>query len=340
MSSPRALYLSPQAAPPAPLETLVDSQEDGSLTTLSSPDEVEQALARGIVELVVVDADHDFDEAVSLCSRMKSDPFNSVVPVVFHSRRNEIDQIEVAFESGADEFLNGSHSEREQRLRLAMVLERAARDVSLNPTTMLPGTRIIQHEISRRVASGEKFAVCYADIDAFKEFNDKYSYHRGDRVIWIVSMILRDIVRRLSPRGFVGHVGGDDFIFTVPVDEMRPVSEKILDTFDTLMPLQYTEEDRERGYFLAEDRQGNVRRIGLMTLSIGCVTNVKRIFTHPGRVSELASEMKSYAKTLPGSVFVVDRRSDRPLEEDAAASTDEPGGAGGDGGDRLTSEER
>jgi hypothetical protein len=38
----------------------------------------------------------------------------------------------------------------------------------VNPTTMLPGTKIIQLDIQRRIASGEKFAVCYAYIDSFK----------------------------------------------------------------------------------------------------------------------------------------------------------------------------
>jgi len=53
----------------------------------------------------------------------------------------------------------------------------------------------------------------------------------------------------------------------------------------------------------------------LMTLSIGIVTNRHRRFAHPAQVSELATEMKSYAKTLPGSVFVVDRRHGTDGEE-------------------------
>ena len=52
-----------------------------------------------------------------------------------------------------------------------------------------------------------------------------------------------------------------------------------------------------------------------MTLSIGIVTNRHRRFAHPAQVSELATEMKSYAKTLPGSVFVVDRRQGANGEE-------------------------
>jgi hypothetical protein len=57
-----------------------------------------------------------------------------------------------------------------------------------------------------------------------------------------------------------------------------------------------------------------LHRVPLMTLSIGIVTNRHRQFTHPAEVSELATEMKSYAKTLPGSVYVVDRRRARDAE--------------------------
>jgi hypothetical protein len=46
------------------------------------------------------------------------------------------------------------------------------------------------------------------------------------------------------------------------------------------------------------------------------VTNERRHFTHAAQVSALATEMKSYAKTLPGSVFSIDRRTDAtPADE-------------------------
>lgn len=315
----RVLYLSRAGRVPETLEDFLEREPGSRLSRCQSPREVEQSLDRGIVELLLVDADDDFDTSADLCTRLKADPFNSVVPIVFVSREHRMEDIATAFERGADEFLSGTQTVREQELRLRMVLKRAARDVAVNPTTMLPGTKIIQHDIQGRIASGDKFAVCYADIDSFKEFNDKHSYHRGDRVIWIVSTILRDIVRRLSRQGFVGHVGGDDFIFTLPVEDLEPVSRAIIETFDTLMPLQYSSEDRQRGHYLAEDRQGAIRETPLMSISIGCVTNVHRRFTHPARVSELANEMKSYAKTFPGSLFVVDRRRDDRREEAAAA---------------------
>ncbi|OLC47881.1 MAG: hypothetical protein AUH68_00405 [Gemmatimonadetes bacterium 13_1_40CM_4_69_5] len=199
----------------------------------------------------------------------------------------------------------------EQAGRLDGLVARAERDVAVNPSTRLPGTTEIEREIRRRMEGGEQFAVCYADLDHFKEFNDRYSYYDGDRVIYLLSRILHDVVKgMLGPEGFIGHIGGDDFIFIVAVPKIPLVCDEILFVFDILIPYQYNEQDRRAGYYFGKDRRGQLHRVPLMTLSIGIVTNQHRRFTHPAQVSELATEMKSYAKTQPGSVYVVDRRHD------------------------------
>ena len=87
-----------------------------------------------------------------------------------------------------------------------------------------------------------------------------------------------------------------------------------------MIPYQYTEEDRRAGYFLGKDRRGNIHRIPLMALSIGVVTNQFQIFEHTGQISELAAEMKTYAKSLPGSKYVVDRRHQSPVLPTASAA--------------------
>src|SRR5258706_8652388 len=108
----------------------------------------------------------------------------------------------------------------------------------------------------------------------------------------------------LGKQGFVGHIGGDDFIFVLPIESIRVVRSEILDVFDTLVPYQYNEQARRAGYYFGKDRRGQLPRVPLMTLSIGVVTNQHRRFAHPAQGSELATEMKSYAKTQAGAGFL------------------------------------
>lgn len=268
-----------------------------------------EALNRTHPSLVVVSGDR-CASSLELCRTLKADPFLAVVPVVLLAPGDGDEGVLAALAAGFDEVISAAMPEHEQQLRLALAVRRAERDVSVHPTTRLPGTAEIEVDIAERMKAGERFAVCYADIDHFKEFNDRYGYNEGDRVILLVSKILRDIVKAHAPTGFTGHIGGDDFIFNVPIDCMRVCCEEILELFDELIPYQYTEEDRRAGYFLGRDRRGNILWVPLMTLSIGVVTNQNRRFTHTARVSELATEMKSFAKKLPGSIYAVDRRSD------------------------------
>jgi len=248
---------------------------------------------------------------LDLCARLKSDPYTAIVPFAAVTHRHATDVVRQWFAAGADEVITPLFEPGEQVGRLDALVTRAERDVAVNPSTRLPGTTEIEREIKRRMELNELFAVCYADLDHFKEFNDRYSYYDGDRVIYLLSRILHDVVTgMLGKRGFVGHIGGDDFICVIPIETIGEVCGEVLDVFDTLVPYQYNEQDRRAGYYFGKDRRGQLHRVPLMTLSIGVVTNQHRRFAHPAQVSELATEMKSYAKTQAGSVFVVDRRHD------------------------------
>jgi diguanylate cyclase (GGDEF)-like protein len=293
--------------PPALLRDFATS-EGLDLVPIADPEEVLQRASRSFPACLVLDARHNGEACIELCHRIKEDPFTAIIPVAVLVPPAGEDFPTRGLEAGADEVIHENASDREKYLRLSLLLRRAARDVSVHPTTRLPGTTQVERELARRLAAGSRFALCYADLDHFKEFNDRYGYNRGDRVIRLLSIILRDIVRAMAPGGYVGHIGGDDFLYLVPLEYMERTCDEILELFDTLIPYQYTDEDRRTGYYLGRDRRGNIYRIPLMTLSIGIVTNQFQEFTHPVQASERCAEMKTYAKTLPGSVYVVDRR--------------------------------
>ena len=312
---PTILYYSPDTH----LPDLVRHWADGKafpLMLLTRPEEVHSIVLRGFPGFLFIDADASGEQGVALVRQLKSDAFTAIVPVVMLSGSHDPAAVQSWFAAGTDEVVTSLFSPAEQRARLDAILVRTERDVSVHPSTRLPGTTEIEREIRRNLESQSEFAVCYADLDHFKEFNDRYSYYDGDRVIYVLSRILHDVVKGMvGPHGFVGHIGGDDFIFVIPSAVIGPVCTEILGVFDTLIPLQYNEQDRRAGYFFGKDRRGQLHRVPLMTLSIGIVTNRNRRFAHPAQVSELATEMKSYAKTLPGSVYVVDRRHSTETEE-------------------------
>ncbi len=263
----------------------------------------------------------DQDRALSICRRLKRDSYTAIVPVVMIV---PTERFRDAFEAGADEVLRSDVDPIEAGARLAAMLRRSDRDTDVHPSTRLPGTREIEADLARRVASGERFAACYADLDFFKEFNDRYGYHSGDQVIRLLARILHDVVKGLcGEEGFVGHIGGDDFLYTVPVAAMPRVCDEVIRVFDELISLQYSEQDRRVGYFFGKDRRGQLHRVPLMTLSVGVVTNQRRRFTRAAEVSELATEMKTYAKSLPGSVWAVDRRREESTSSSSSAGFDQ-----------------
>jgi diguanylate cyclase (GGDEF)-like protein len=284
-------------------------------------DDLMMIALRSRPRVIVIDA-RDARAAGGLAAvrRLKTDSYTAVIPTVVIA--DAVDAMfRDAFAMGADEVIGDAAVGSETRIRLDAMMRRSDRDLNVHPSTRLPGAVEIEAEIARRMDDGSLFATCYADLDHFKEFNDRYSYYDGDGVIRILAKILHDVVKGICGEGgFVGHIGGDDFIFIIPTSAVHDICSEIVWIFDLLVPLQYSEQDRRAGYFFGKDRRGQLHRVPLMTVSIGVVTNERRRFTHAAEISALATEMKSYAKTLPGSVFSIDRRTDTPSESMHAVS--------------------
>jgi GGDEF domain-containing protein len=319
MSQRVLLHFSPHGRTAPEVVRAFAEERDLPVVETHDAGDVQARVGRAYPAALVIDASPDQEAALALCAAVKGEAFTSVVPVIMYVANGGDDGASArALEAGADEVLSAGLSGRECTLRLRMALRRAERDVSVHPTTLLPGTVQIERDIGERLRAGEKFAVCYCDLDHFKEFNDRYGYNNGDRVILILSRILRDVVRAYSPTAFVGHIGGDDFIFNAPLDDFRMCCEEVIAVFNELIGLHYSPEDSERGFFKGKDRRGEEYEVPLMTLSIGVVTNEHRKFVHTAQISELATEMKAYAKTFSGSIYVVDRRHGGPMQSQDA----------------------
>jgi GGDEF domain-containing protein len=156
-------------------------------------------------------------------------------------------------------------------------------------------------------------AVLYIDLDHFKAFNDKYGFEQGDRVIQLTADILKSVCGENAPHNpnFIGHIGGDDFIVITKPRDAEETCLMLCKEFDRRVKDLYTAEDRERGWIISVDRQGNRQTFPLCSISIALVDNEVRGIADFLELSSIAAEVKKYAKSLPGSSYARDRRVDK-----------------------------
>jgi GGDEF domain-containing protein len=261
-----------------------------------------------ILDLIVIAKKGSFTTEPVLINQIKNNTILSLIPLVLYQPQAERETILQGYQVGADEFFTAHWDDNLVKAKLEMILKRSQRDLGVNPSTHLPGVSIVERYMGERIKKGEKFAVCYADLDNFKAYNDYYGYYYGDKLIIMTSKIIRDTVYSLTKESLVGHIGGDDFVFVIPAGEIDEVCSKIIKQFDNKILDYYRKSDLKKGYILTPNRSGIKEAFPIMTLSIAVVVNQKKMFSHPGEISHMIADLKKYTKSLSGSNYVVERR--------------------------------
>jgi len=235
--------------------------------------------------------------------------FNLVrIPLILIVRENHLREIEKYLQALDDVILEGASLE-EVLLRIELSLKRLERISDNNPLTGLPGNVSIERNLKRLLESEKPMAVGYVDLDNFKAYNDLYGFAQGDEMIKNLARILTSTVEALTPEGFVGHVGGDDFVFIVPLELAEKVAQEVIKKFELLVPTFVSKEDYQRGCFVSQDRQGRTTTFPLPSVSIAIVPVWKGKFEHPGELALRAGEIKKVVKGRPGSQYFIDRRA-------------------------------
>lgn len=180
-----------------------------------------------------------------------------------------------------------------------------------NPLTQLPGNVPINQHIDQLLQQKIPFQACYCDLDHFKPFNDVYGYQRGDEVIQMTSKII--VQHCANDKDFIGHIGGDDFIIIFQSDDWEQRCRDILNTFESEIIDFYSNEDRERGGYISEDRQGKKVFYPLISLSLGVISARVEQYGSHHQIAIAATEAKKQAKRLLGNSLFIDRRKEATI---------------------------
>ena len=248
-----------------------------------------------------------------ICEKIRQDIVLRHIPVIMFTGMDAMDIELQALDFGADDYMIKSIRPARLLAKIRSLIQRTYFGLNANPLTMLPGNNSINEKINNLLAKKDAFAFYYIDLDNFKVFNDNYGFERGDEVIRLTASVIIDTIKQAGVvNGFVGHIGGDDFVLITPVERVDDICLEIIRRFETSILEMYSKDDREKGYIFSRNRQGIEQKFPLMTISIGVMIIKEEDFTHSAQISQIASEMKQYAKSFSGSNYFVNRRGIKP----------------------------
>ncbi len=207
-------------------------------------------------DLVLLDVMMPRLDGFEVAQRLRKNPQTANTSIIMLTAKALSSDKVTGLQSGADDYIIKPFDPIELLARVKGTLRRAKEMRNLSPLTGLPGNIRIQEEIERQVREHRPFAVLYVDLDNFKTYNDKYGFVRGDRLIQGTARMIQDAVMANDPDGFIGHVGGDDFVAVVEPDVAEDVAKAVCDRFDTDRALYYEDDDLDRGFVRMEDRKG------------------------------------------------------------------------------------
>jgi len=262
-----------------------------------------------VPDLIVLDVMMPEMDGVEVCNRLRASFTTRHIPVIMVTARASRDDKLAGLVQGANDYITKPFDMNELLQRVRNTLEWSRQQRSASPLTGLPGNHSINAEIRRRLSEDKPFALLQVDVDHFKAFNDYYGYGRGDEAIQLLARILTESVyRHTGSDGFVGHIGGDDFVVLCPCETAEPLGEEILAWFNTAAADLYDPEDRERGHVQVLNRRHVVETFPLMSLTIALVSTDRVPVTHLAQLIDIAQELKAHGKGIPGSVMVGERR--------------------------------
>ena len=185
-----------------------------------------QRLAMGNYDMVMIDFEMPHLTGIETIARIRADEALKSIYALMLTGREDMDTKLNALETGFDDFLSKTLSEREivARLvaarRLAMrqrTMSAAVRDLyglaTRDDLTGLFNRRFFISDVERMLVEGVVVNIVIVDLDGFKQINDRYGHLAGDAVLRDVGTALHANTR---VEDIVARFGGDEFIVVIP----------------------------------------------------------------------------------------------------------------------------
>lgn len=282
--------------------------EDNFCFKLVKENEVDVAL-KNIPELIIINEDSLHGNIIDICGKIRENDDNRITPVIVISSNIDHNHRVEILQASVEHFIKKPIDEEYLYYTIINIIRLLDINRTVSPLTGLPGNVQIQAEMKRRLLKKESFTMLYLDLDNFKAYNDMYGFVKGDEIIKFTARTIVKNVHDTDPQdGFIGHIGGDDFIAIISNGKYEQLCQNIILDFDYNVLDYYSEEHIKKGYIEVENRKGILEQYPLTSISIG-VVNVDDSYHNILEIGEMGAQVKRLSKSIPGSTYVVNRRT-------------------------------
>ncbi len=242
--------------------------------------------------LIVLDIMLPDIDGYEVCRHLRTGTRTSHIPVIFLTQRDERSDKLQGLELGADDYITKPFDIEELKLRVQGAIRRAEREALTDPRSGLPAGRLIEEQL-RTIIRQKGWAYMDIRINHFDPFRDTYGFVAGDDVLRFTAMMMGEVVdEHGSAEDFIGHSGGDNFVIIVKEQESAIVRSNLKTRFAEEIQTHYNFMDRQQGFLLAANAEGQMEENPLMTLSVGIVTPSQQSFADIREITELAADMR------------------------------------------------
>lgn len=183
-------------------------------------------------DVILLDLEMPDLSGFEVCRRLKADGDLCMIPVIFLSGSDCLDDKVKGLDLGAVDYVTKPFDgiELQARVRAALRTKRLqdllAKYAQIDPLTELGNRRALEERLAQEWARihryGGAFSVIMADLDLFKRVNDTYGHPAGDQVLREAAAIMSSECRASD---LAARYGGEEFAIVLPGHRAQEAAE-------------------------------------------------------------------------------------------------------------------